>query len=133
VLPDAFRLEGSAPGSRDNANEAGKEGYGAVFAVQVHGFVSITCVVVQVLCERYISHRLQILCVPVARSGFITSYKAILSAGAKRKNCDEQLTFIVRVMCCPILPFVNCLFNRKFLFENHCSLYNSSTTDLYFS
>jgi hypothetical protein len=37
------------------------------------------------------------ICVAVARSGFITSYQAVLVAGTKCKNRDKQLTFIVRV------------------------------------
>jgi len=72
-------------------------GYGAVFAVQVQIWLSITRVAVQIWCEWYISQRLQFLCVAMARSGFITSYEAVLGVGVKCKNCDEQLTFIVRV------------------------------------
>jgi len=40
----------------------------------------------------------KVLCVAAARSGFIPSYKAVLSVETNCKNHDKQLTFIVRVM-----------------------------------
>jgi hypothetical protein len=46
-------------------------------------------------CEPYIYPRLQIICGAVARSGFITSYKFVLGAGAVCKNRDKQLTLSV--------------------------------------
>ena len=68
--------------------------YGVVFAVQIQSWLSITCVAVQSWCERYISHRLQILCVTVARSGFIPRYKAVLGAGAKAKTMTNLLILL---------------------------------------
>jgi hypothetical protein len=69
--------------------------------------------VVQSLCERYICHGAEILCVVAVRSGFIPVYKAVLSAGAKvedpptggdeippwrGKNRDKPIKHTVRVM-----------------------------------
>ena len=59
-----------------------KEGMARVFAVQIQSFVSITSVAVQVLC------------VAVERSGFITSYKAVMGAGAKAKTVTNLLILL---------------------------------------
>jgi hypothetical protein len=48
VLPDTFRLKGNVPGSRDNANEAGKGGYGALFAVMVQILLRAGAIAVQI-------------------------------------------------------------------------------------
>jgi hypothetical protein len=56
--------------------------------------MSYTSVAVQIGCERFISRRLQILCVAVEWSGFITRYKTVMSVGTKAKTVTNLLILL---------------------------------------
>jgi hypothetical protein len=62
-----------------------------VFAVMAGSSWTIRVSWYKVECEPYISHRLQTLCVAVARSGLVTSYKSVIGTEAKAKTMTSLL------------------------------------------
>jgi len=65
-----------------------------VFAVRVQIAGRIRVSRYKADCEPYIYHRLQILCFAVARSGFITSYKAVMGVGVRAKTVTNLLILL---------------------------------------
>ena len=125
MLPDEASGQGpGTPRQRGQKFVTVQGGYGAVFAVMVQILLRSGAIAVQIRCERYIYHQLQILCVALAQyrgtiliearnlSRYTEFYlradarirvqqplQICLDCKSESKNCDEQLTHIVRVRC----------------------------------
>jgi hypothetical protein len=72
-------------------------GYGAVFAVRVQVLLSITRVAVQAVSEPENYHGAGFILRASARVRVQEPLRSCLGCRSKSKNCDEQLTHIVRV------------------------------------